>query len=80
MKIFLIGLPSVTYWDNTSSVLGNVLEDWLREIKVMVGRVTPASWWAEISGSDNNGAREAPLWIIHTPELKASSATQAIVK
>jgi hypothetical protein len=49
-----------------------VLEDGLREVKVELGRVTPSPWWAEISGSDYNGAREAPLWIIYTSNFKAS--------
>ena len=57
-----------------------MLEDRLREVKVVLGRVTPASWWAEISGSDHNGARETPLWIIYTPNFKACSTAKAIVK
>ena len=75
-----IGIPSVSDRDNPSSVLSNVLEDRLREIKVLLGRITPASWWAEVSGSDDNGAREAPLGIIHTPKLKTGATAEAIVE
>jgi len=37
------GYPSVRNRDNTSSGLGNVLEDRLREVKVVLRRVTPSS-------------------------------------
>lgn len=70
----LARLPSVNYRNNPSSVLGNVLEDRLGEIEVFLGRVTPSSWWAEISGGDHNGASEAPFWIIYTSDLKARPA------
>lgn len=56
-----------------------MLEDRLREVKVVLRRVTPAAWWAEICGSDHNGARETPLWIICTPNFKACSTAEAIV-
>ena len=79
-EISQLCLPSVNYGNNTSSVLGNVLENRLREIKVVIRRVTPASWRAEVSGCDHNGARQAPLWVIDTPELIACTTAQAIVK
>lgn len=72
-------VPSVNYRNNSSSILCNMLEYRLREVKVLLRRVTPAAWWAKISGSDHNGAREAPLWIIHTPNFKACSTAKAIV-
>lgn len=56
-----------------------MLEDRLREVKVVLRRVTPAAWWTEICGSDHNGARETPLWIICTPNFKACSTAEAIV-
>lgn len=68
-------LPSVDYRNNTSSILGNVLEDRLREIKVVVRRITPASRRAKVSGSDNDGATQAPLRVISAHNLKASSTT-----
>jgi len=79
-KCWLINLPSVDYWDNSGSILGNVLEDRLREIKMMVGRITPAAGRAEVSSGDHNYARQAPLWIIYTSDLKASPTAQTIVE
>jgi len=38
---------------------------------MVIGRVTPSTRGAEISGSDYNGAREAPLWVICTFDLVA---------
>jgi hypothetical protein len=73
-------MPSVNYWDDSSSILGNVLEDRLREIKMLVGRITPASGRAKVSGSDHNGATQAPLRVIHTSDLKTSPAAQTIVE
>ena len=65
--------PSVRYRNNTSSVLCNAYEDRLRKIKVFVGRITPAPWWTEVSSSDGNGTREAPLWVINTFNLETGS-------
>lgn len=70
-------VPSAGDRDNTSSVLSNVLKDWLRKIKVILRRVAPSFnivwegiiWWAEISGCDHNGARKTPFWVIHTLNL-----------
>ena len=59
-------LPSINYRNNASFILGNLLENRLRQIKMVIGRVTPATRRAEIGGSDHNGARKAPLWVIHT--------------
>jgi hypothetical protein len=74
-------LPSVGHRYNTSTVSGNVLEDRLREIKVVLRRVTPPPcivrqgivWRAEIGGCDQNGARQAPFGVIHAPDLIARS-------
>ncbi len=82
------GYPSVGNRDNPSSVLGNALEDRLREIKVLERRVTPSSsivregivWWAEIGGSDHNGAWQAPFWVFRAPNLIARSAAQPTVE
>lgn len=77
------GYPSVRDRDNTSFVLGNVLEDRLGEVKVVLWRVTPPPcivwqgivWGTEISGCDHNGARQAPFGVIRTPNLIARPTT-----
>jgi hypothetical protein len=61
--------------------LGNVLEDRLGEIKMVLRRITPAPCIvrqgivrrAEIGGGDHNGARQAPFGVIHAPDLIARS-------
>ena len=73
-------IPSVSYWDNPCYVMSNVLEDGLRQVKVLLGRAAPPSRWAEISGGDHNGPWEAPLWIIDAPYLITRSTAQPIVK
>ena len=81
-------LPSVGHRHNAGLVLGNVLEDRLREVEVVLGRVAPAAgivgegivWRAEIGGGDHNGAGQAPLGVVHTPNLVARSAPQPIVE
>lgn len=65
-----------------------MLEDGLGEIEMLLRRVAPTAvivgkcvvWWAKIGGRDQNRARETPLWVIDTPDLKASAAAQPIVE
>lgn len=55
---------------------------------MLKGRVAPPPsivgesivWWAEIGGSDDNGAWKAPFWVIHTPQLIATPTAQPIVE
>lgn len=80
--------PSVSNRHNTSSVLSNVLEDRLREVKVVLRRIAPAPsivrkgivWWAEIGGCDHNGTRQTPFGVIYTSNLIARTTAQAIVE
>lgn len=80
--------PSVRNRDDASFVLGNLLEDGLREVKMLLRRVTPAAcvvregivWWAEISGRDQNGAGQAPSSVIHTLNLIARPTAQSIIE
>ena len=72
--------PSVNYRNNSSLVLSNALENRLRKIKMKSGRVTPTTWWAEISGSDHNGPWKTPSWVIHTLNLIACTTTQPIIE
>ena len=80
--------PPVSNRNNPSPVLSNVLEDRLREIKVVEGRVAPPPgivwerivWWAEIGGSDHNGTWQAPLAVTHTPDLIARPTAKTIVE
>lgn len=80
--------PSVRYRDYPGFVLGNVLENGLREVKMLLGRIAPAPcvvregivWWAEIGGGDQNGAGQAPFGVIHTPNLIARPTAQPIVE
>jgi hypothetical protein len=68
--------------------LGNVLEDRLRKIKVVLGRVAPTPcivresivWWAEIGGCNDNGAWQAPFRVTHALNLIARPAAQTIVE
>lgn len=71
-------VPSIDDGDNAGSILCNVLEDRLREIEV--GLVAPPAWRAEVGGGDDDGAREAPLWVADALELEAGTTAQAIVK
>ena len=88
LKILTKALPSVSHRHNSSFVLGNVLEDRLREIKVVLGRVAPTPivvrksivWWAEIGGCNHNGARQAPPGVAHTLNLIARPTAQPIVE
>ena len=81
-------LPSVSYRYYASSVLSYLLEDRLREIKMLKGRVAPATciiwegivWWTEIGGSDHNCVWKAPPLVIDTLDLKASPTAQTIVE
>ena len=82
------GNPSVSNRHNSCSVLSNVLEYRLREIKVLKRRVAPASsvvgegivWRAEIGGCDHNGAWQAPCRVTSAPNLVARATAQAIVE
>lgn len=62
-----IELPSVGNRNNARSILSNAQVDRLREIKMVIWRITPTTWWAEICGCDSNGSRQAVLSSIHTP-------------
>jgi hypothetical protein len=83
-----IYIPSVRDRHDSSSVLGNVLEDRLRKIKVVLGRVAPTPcivresivWWAEIGGCNDNGAWQAPFRVTHALNLIARPAAQTIVE
>jgi hypothetical protein len=82
------GYPSVSHGNDSSSVLSYVLEYRLREIKMVLRRVTPAASivgesivrWAEISGCDHNGARQAPFGVTSTLNLITRSTAQPIVE
>jgi len=58
-----IKLPSINNGNNTSFILSNVLENRLREIKMVIRRATRTTRWTEISGSNNNGTMEIPFWV-----------------
>lgn len=77
---YTTGVPAVSHGDNSGTILGNVLEDRLRQVEMVVGRVAPAARRAEVSGSDNNSAWNTPLWVVDTAQLKASATAKAIVK
>lgn len=80
--------PSVLNRDDTGPKLGNVLENRLREIKVFQRRIAPSTviigkgivGWAEVSSSDNDRARKAPLLIIIALNFIASSTAETIVE
>jgi hypothetical protein len=86
--IFTEPIPSVRHRHDSSSVLGNVLEDGLRKIEVVLRRVTPTPgivrksivWWAEIGGCNHNGARQAPFGVTLALNLVARSTAQPIVE
>lgn len=84
----LTGHPSVLNRDNSSPELSNVLENRLREIKVLQRRITPTTvvirerivGRAEVSSSDNDRAGKAPLRVIVALDFIASTATEAIIE
>lgn len=88
LKLCFNGLPSVGNRHNSCSVLSNVLEDRLREIKVLQWRVAPTScvvgegivWRAEIGGSDHNGAWQAPFRVTSALNLIARATAQPVVE
>lgn len=55
---------------------------------MLLGRIAPATgivwesiiWRAKICGSNKNGARTAPSWVINTLDLKTSPTAHAIVE
>lgn len=65
-------LPSEEYGYNSSSILSNVQESRLGQIKVLKRGVAPATIVvresrirrAKVGGSDSDGAREAPLRVV----------------
>lgn len=65
-----------------------MLEDRLREVKMLLRRVAPAArivgkgivWRAKIGGCDQNGARQAPSGVIYTLNLIARATAQTIVE
>jgi len=81
-------IPSELNRDNPCSELGNLLEDRLREIKVLLWGIAPPPcivwesivWWAEVGASDHNGSRETPLPIVHAFDLIARPTAQPVVE
>jgi hypothetical protein len=65
-------LPSEEYGYNSSSILSNVQESRLGQIKMLERGIAPATiviresriWRAKVGGSDSDGAREAPLRVV----------------
>ena len=65
-----------------------MLKDRLREVKVLLGRVAPPTSVirqriirrAEVRGGDDDSRPEAPLGVIDTLDLKASSTALPIVE
>lgn len=80
-------VPSEDNGDNTGLVLSNALEDWLREIKMLLGRVAPAAgvvgqsivWRTEIGGGHHDVAGKAHS-AIHTLYHIASPAAKTTIK
>lgn len=81
-------LPSEGNWNNSSFVLSNLQESRLSKIKVLQGRVAPATIAvgecivrrAEVCGSDQYASRETPSWVTVTSHLIARTTAQAIVE
>lgn len=84
----LTGYPSVLNRDDSSPKLSNVLKNGLRQVKVLQRRVAPTTvviWKrivgrAEVSSSDNDRARKAPLRVIVALDFIASTATETIIE
>lgn len=68
--------------------MGDLLEDGLGEVEMVLGRIAPASgvvgqcivWWAEVRGSDHDGIWKTPFWVVYALDFKASAAAQSIVE
>lgn len=75
-------LPSIGNRYNPSFVVSYSLENRLGEIKMVAGWIAPAAGIigksvvgrAEVGGGDNDGARQAPLGIVHAPHLETRTA------
>lgn len=81
-------IPSEEDGDDSSSILCNVQERRLGQIKMLKRGIAPAAIVvrqsiirrAKVGGSHSDGAREAPLRIIGATYLIACTAAQAIVE
>ncbi|GMP79609.1 hypothetical protein CsSME_00035087 [Camellia sinensis var. sinensis] len=81
-------LPLKRDWNNSSSVLSNLQESRLCQIKVLEERVAPPTIvirlgrvrWTEVCSSHNDGPREAQLWVTIAFDLIACPTAQAIVE
>ena len=74
--------------DNACPVLGNVLENGLRQIKVLQGMLTPSIiviqklivGWAEVGSSDNDRVGEEPLLVVIALDFIAISSAETIIE
>ncbi|KAK2997924.1 hypothetical protein RJ639_026080 [Escallonia herrerae] len=81
-------IPSECYGHNSGTVLSYLQESGLCHVKMLQGRIAPATvvvrqsrvWRAEIGGSDGDGGGEAPSGVVVASHLVAGAATQAIVE
>jgi hypothetical protein len=75
-------------WNDDCPEFGNVLENGLREIKVLQGRIAPSTvvigkrivGRAEVGSSDNDRAGKAPLRVIVALDFISSSAAETVVE
>lgn len=80
-------IPFVLDWDDACFILCDLLEDGLREIKVVPGRIAPPSivvgkrvvWRAEVSGGNDDRTLEAPL-PARAFDLEARTAALPVVE
>ena len=82
------GSPSEGHGHDPGTVLSDLEEGGLGQVKMLEGRVASPSvvvsegvvWRAEVGGSDHNGPREAPPGVVGALHLVACAAAEAIVE
>lgn len=80
--------PSVGHRYDASTIFGNMQESGLSQIKVLERGIAPAAIvvrelvvrWAEVGGSDGDGAHKTPFGVINAPQLVAGTTVGALVE
>lgn len=88
--MLLTYVPSILNGNDASLIFSNLKKSWLGEIKMLPGRIAPASvitwlieiWWAKVGGRNKQRwlSGLAPLRIVHTFNFVTSTACLAVVE
>lgn len=88
VKERIVTLPSKSDRDDPSSVLCNLQESRLGQVKVLERRIAPPAivvrqskvWRTEVGSSDSDGPGKTPSWVIVASHFVARTTAQAIVE